>query len=164
MQIGPLQFTRKVAYACVFVLVVLLALILRFDIIPQGGRKQILPKCEWCGPLAVLPAAIGMSLEFRVEFDPAVIALTWVFVFVAYILQLIYSLRILEVVLPDEKFEGLGERLGAAWLPESWNKVGLCVWDNGRRLRTFGANSSLGLTAEINPAELASLSWALVRH
>jgi len=115
-----------VAYACTFVLATLLALVLRFEIIPvtaEGSRRQYLPRCEYLGPLAVLPAAIGMSLDFRVQFDPTAIALCWVFVFVAYIMQLIYSLRILEVVLPDDKFPGLGERLGASWMPEGFNKV-----------------------------------------
>eukprot|EP00443_Scrippsiella_acuminata_P014504 CAMPEP_0115250394 /NCGR_PEP_ID=MMETSP0270-20121206/43087_1 /TAXON_ID=71861 /ORGANISM="Scrippsiella trochoidea, Strain CCMP3099" /LENGTH=879 /DNA_ID=CAMNT_0002665773 /DNA_START=36 /DNA_END=2675 /DNA_ORIENTATION=+ len=113
-----------VAYATAFVIAVLQALILRFDIIPaHGSRKQFLPRCEFLGPLAILPAAVGMSLDFQVQYDPTAIALCWIMVFIAYILQLIYNLRLLEVVLPDEAFAGLEERLGAAYLPEGWNKV-----------------------------------------
>lgn len=113
-----------VAYGTVFVLGVLMALVLRFDIIPcEGGRKHYFPFCEYLGPLAILPAAIGMSLDFRVQFDVVAVGFTWVMIFVAYIMQLVYSLRILEVILPDELYNGLGERLGASWLPPDMNKV-----------------------------------------
>lgn len=64
-----------------------------------------------------------MSLDFQVQYDPMAIALCWIFVFIAYVLQLIYNLRLLEIVLPDEAFAGLEERLGAAYLPDGWNKV-----------------------------------------
>lgn len=113
-----------VAYGTAFVIAVLMALMLRFDIIPANpDKKQYLPRCEYCGPLAILPAAIGMSLDFQVEFSTTAIAVTWLMIFVSYFLQLIYALRMLEVVLPDESFAGLQERLGGSYLPEGWRKV-----------------------------------------
>jgi len=113
-----------VSYACVGVIAVLNCLIIRFEIIPSNSnKKQYLRGCQYCGVLAVLSAAIGMSLDFRVEFDPNMIALSWGFVFLAYIFQLLYALRLLEVVLPDTDLEGLTERLGASFLPEGWTKI-----------------------------------------
>jgi len=113
-----------VAYGCAFVIAVLMALMLRFDIVPANpDKKQYLPRCEYLGPLAILPAAIGMSLDFQVQFDPTAIAVCWVMIFIAYILQLLYALRMLELILPDETFAGPAERLGASYLPEGWRKV-----------------------------------------
>jgi len=113
-----------VSYGCVFVIAMLMTLLLRFDIVPSNpDKKQYLPRCEYLGPLAVLPAAIGMSLDFKVEFDMVSVAVCWLMIFVAYILQLTYALRLLEIVLPDETFVGAAERLGASYLPEGWRKV-----------------------------------------
>jgi len=113
-----------VAYATVFVIATLMALLLRFDIVPANpNKKEYLTKCEYLGPLAVLPAAIGMSLDFKVEFDPTSVAFCWIMIFIAYFMQLIYSLRMLEVCLPDEDFAGLAERLGSTVLPQGWRKV-----------------------------------------
>lgn len=113
-----------VAYGCVFVLAVLQALILRFDIIPSNpDKREILPRCEYLGPLAVLPAAIAMSLDFQVKFSLTAIAICWVFIFISYVLQFVYALRLLEIILPDQKFKGTGERLGASFLPEGWTDI-----------------------------------------
>jgi len=112
------------AYGCVFVIGVLQALLLRFDIVPNpNNKKQKLKNCEYLGPLALLPAAVGMSLDFWVKFDPHYVTICWIIIFVAYILQLIYSLRLLEVVMPDEAFGELEESLGDNYLPKGWNKI-----------------------------------------
>jgi len=111
-----------VAYATGFVLMVLHALLLRFDIIRGRGQNEMLPHCQWLGPLAWLPAAIGMSLDFRVQFSYTAVVICWILIFISYLLQLVYTLRLLEVVLPDDWRTPMRpeERIGAAWWPESW--------------------------------------------
>lgn len=123
-----------VAYAVAFVLMVLHGLLLKFDIVerasgaPQAGkmgpafkRKAMLPYCQWFGPLAMLPAAIGMSLDFRVQFSTAAIALCWFMIFVTHFMQLIYTLRLLECVIPDEMVaEAIDNQAGKPWAPRSW--------------------------------------------
>eukprot|EP00929_Paragymnodinium_shiwhaense_P027690 TRINITY_DN16199_c0_g1_i1.p1 TRINITY_DN16199_c0_g1~~TRINITY_DN16199_c0_g1_i1.p1 ORF type:complete len:1019 (+),score=272.45 TRINITY_DN16199_c0_g1_i1:200-3256(+) len=112
-----------VAYAVGFILMVLLALLLRFDII-KGQHKQTeyLPNCEFAGPLAMLPAAIAMSLEFRVEYSEAAMITSYVFQILAYLLQIVYQLRLLEVLLPDDWHNAMKveERVGFEWWPDSW--------------------------------------------
>lgn len=112
-----------VAYAVGFVLQVLLVLLLRFDIIHGRNRQhQKLPHCQWAAPFAWLFAAIGMSLDFQVQFNLTAIAFCWVSVFLAYILQLIFTIRLWEVALPDDWATKLSpeERVGAAWWPDTW--------------------------------------------
>uniref|UniRef100_A0A7S4Q0F1 Uncharacterized protein n=1 Tax=Alexandrium monilatum TaxID=311494 RepID=A0A7S4Q0F1_9DINO len=112
-----------VAHAVGFVLMVLHGLLLRFDIVKPQGKKEMLPYCQWLGPIAWVPAAVGMSLDFRVEFNLTAIAITWVCVFLSYVLQFVYTLRLIEICLPDDwrtafKAE---ERIGGTWWPQSWH-------------------------------------------
>lgn len=112
-----------VAYGTVFILMVLHGLLLRFDIIRgRGAANDRLPYCEWFGPFAALPAAIGMSLDFRVEYDKTAITLTWVCIFISYVMQLIYTLRLMELLMPDFKKTATApeDRIGSPWWPDSW--------------------------------------------
>ncbi|CAE8649722.1 unnamed protein product, partial [Polarella glacialis] len=115
-----------VAFATSWTITVLQVLLLRFDLISGRQRqKERLPHCQWCGPLATVCASIGMALDFRVKFDPTVIAISWVFIFGAYILQFIYALRLLELVLPDNvigQFKA-EESIGDSWWPASWQNI-----------------------------------------
>ncbi|CAE8601572.1 unnamed protein product [Polarella glacialis] len=113
-----------VAIATPLVIEVLHVLLLRFDIITARQRqRERLPHCQWCGPAAVVCAAIGMALDFRVKFDMTAIVVTWVFIFAAFILQLIYALRLLEIVLPDNVIGQYKakEQIGDSWWPTDWN-------------------------------------------
>lgn len=112
-----------VAHATGFVLMVCHALLLRFDIVRPVGKKELLPNCQWLGPIAWVPAAIGMSLDFRVQFSLTAVAICWVCIFLAYILQFIYTLRLVEIVLPDDWRSAFKaeERIGATWWPQTWH-------------------------------------------
>jgi hypothetical protein len=116
------------AYGCAFILMVLMALILRFDLV-RGRNKatERLPNCEYLGPAAVLPAAIGMSLDFRVEFNESAVIICYLCQITAYIMQIIYHCRMLELALPDEWHSSMSpgegkkdDEIGAMWWPDSW--------------------------------------------
>jgi len=112
-----------VAYACPFVLMVLHTLLIRFDIIPgRYAQTERLPHCQWLGAVAVLPAAVGMSLDFQVQFSMTAVVGCWICIFISYICQLIYTLRLLELVLPDEWNKAFvpEERIGGSWFPDTW--------------------------------------------
>jgi len=112
-----------VAYATVFVLAVMHALILRFDIIPRKDRKrkEYLPHCEWLGPLAALPAAIATSLDFQVKYSTTSIGVCWTLIIVTYLMQLVYAARMLELIVPDDiGFNEADDKIGATWYPSSW--------------------------------------------
>mmetsp|Transcript_74014 Transcript_74014/g.216839 ORF Transcript_74014/g.216839 Transcript_74014/m.216839 type:complete len:872 (-) Transcript_74014:99-2714(-) len=115
-----------VAYATVFVIAVLLGLILRFDIIPDDGtKKHYLPHCEWLGPLATLPAGIACSLDFAVEFDMTSVTFCWILIVIAYVMELIFALRILELIIPDSAKGGKdmppGTPGGPQLIPKTWS-------------------------------------------
>eukprot|EP00928_Gymnodinium_smaydae_P053470 TRINITY_DN3744_c0_g1_i1.p1 TRINITY_DN3744_c0_g1~~TRINITY_DN3744_c0_g1_i1.p1 ORF type:complete len:1063 (+),score=252.02 TRINITY_DN3744_c0_g1_i1:118-3306(+) len=111
------------AYGCVFVIATLHALLLRFDIAPGRAKKQqFLPNCEYLGTLALFPAAIATTLEYRVEYSPTAVVISYLFEFAAIIMQLLYQLRLLELLLPDEWHQApLEENIGFSWFPDSWN-------------------------------------------
>jgi len=114
-----------VAHATVFTLEVLHCLLIRFDII-QGripGKADRVPAyCVWLGPAAVFFATVGISLDFRTQFSLVAIGFTWVCIFAAYFCQFVYSLRILELILPDDIKHPLKleENIGDAWWPSTW--------------------------------------------
>ncbi|CAE7455157.1 PSAT1, partial [Symbiodinium pilosum] len=113
-----------VAHATAFVIEVLHVLLLRFDIIQ--GRVKSTDRTPawflWLGPVSVAFATIGMSLDFRTQFNIVAIVFTWICIFGAYICQFCYQLRILEVILPDDVRNPLKieENIGDAWWPASW--------------------------------------------
>lgn len=113
-----------VAHATAFVIEVLHVLLLRFDIIQ--GRVKSTDRTPawflWLGPVSVAFATVGMSLDFRTQFNIVAIVFTWICIFGAYICQFCYQLRILEVVLPDDVRNPLKleENIGDAWWPASW--------------------------------------------
>ncbi|CAE8592763.1 unnamed protein product [Polarella glacialis] len=115
-----------VAFATSLTITMLQVLILRFDLVSGRQRKkERLPGCQWCGPLATVFASVGMALDFTVKFDTTMVAISWVFIFGAYILQFVYALRLLELVLPDNvigKFKAQ-ESIGDAWWPASWENI-----------------------------------------
>eukprot|EP00403_Amphidinium_massartii_P024508 CAMPEP_0178397448 /NCGR_PEP_ID=MMETSP0689_2-20121128/14252_1 /TAXON_ID=160604 /ORGANISM="Amphidinium massartii, Strain CS-259" /LENGTH=1080 /DNA_ID=CAMNT_0020018159 /DNA_START=18 /DNA_END=3263 /DNA_ORIENTATION=- len=111
------------AYSNPLLLAVAMALLINFDIRhPQHRREYLPPGLEYLGPVAVFPAAIGMSLEFRVEFSLAAIAFAWIFIFIAHGCQIVYVLKILDCVQPDERnsHPRVQETLGSTWWPEQW--------------------------------------------
>jgi len=111
------------AYGCVFIIAVLQALLLKFDIIPSNPRKkEKLPNGQYLGPIALMVAAVAMSIDFQVQYNPTSIAICWVLIFITYIMQLLYSLRLLEIVIPDDYFE-YEEQLGGTVLSEKWKGV-----------------------------------------
>ncbi|CAE7562998.1 PSAT1 [Symbiodinium sp. CCMP2456] len=113
-----------VAHATAFVIEVLHVLLLRFDIIQ--GRVKSTDRTPawflWLGPVSVAFATVGMSLDFRTQFNIVAIVFTWICIFGAYICQFCYQLRILEVILPDDVRNPLKleENIGDAWWPASW--------------------------------------------
>mmetsp|Transcript_148899 Transcript_148899/g.211476 ORF Transcript_148899/g.211476 Transcript_148899/m.211476 type:complete len:1011 (-) Transcript_148899:49-3081(-) len=113
-----------VAHATAFVIEVLHVLLLRFDIIQ--GRVKSTDRTPawflWLGPASVAFATVGLSLDFRTQFNIVAIIFTWICIFGAYICQFCYQLRILEVILPDDVRNPLKleENIGDAWWPASW--------------------------------------------
>lgn len=103
-----------------FIFAVLMTILLKHDIVipKNSSRATYLPYCEFFGPAAVMFGGIAMELDFRVEFSRAAIAFTWVLVYFAHISQIIYSLRLFEVVIPS--FVEREEKLGDAWWPSNW--------------------------------------------
>jgi hypothetical protein len=96
-------------------------LIIKFDVKNHDNRPQYLPNCQYLGPLAIIPASIAFALDFRVEYDPVAIALTWVFIFIAFAMQTLYSFRLVELVIPSEVSKGTdSKRIGEAWWPSDW--------------------------------------------
>eukprot|EP00933_Yihiella_yeosuensis_P040594 TRINITY_DN34915_c0_g1_i1.p1 TRINITY_DN34915_c0_g1~~TRINITY_DN34915_c0_g1_i1.p1 ORF type:complete len:980 (+),score=244.38 TRINITY_DN34915_c0_g1_i1:104-3043(+) len=112
-----------VAHATVFCIECLHVLLLRFDLVSGRTRaRDKLPFCQWLGPLSVFFATVGMSLDFRVQFNITAIVFTWICIFCAYICQFLYQLRLLELVLPDDMRNPLKltEEIGNSWWPETW--------------------------------------------
>eukprot|EP00440_Ansanella_granifera_P026775 gb/GFBE01029074.1/.p1 GENE.gb/GFBE01029074.1/~~gb/GFBE01029074.1/.p1 ORF type:complete len:1024 (+),score=231.20 gb/GFBE01029074.1/:1-3072(+) len=113
-----------VSHATAFVIEVLHVLLLRFDIIQGRVKKndKIPSFFIWLGPVAVVFATIGMSIDFRVEFSIPAIVFTWICIFGAYICQFCYQLRLLEIILPDDVKNPLKmeESPGDSWWPSSW--------------------------------------------
>jgi len=108
------------AFANNFLFAVLHFLFLKFDIVKNNNSDFVerLPYCQYCGTACIPLAAIGMALDFRVEYWDVAIQLTWVCIFGCYILNIIYAFRLLELVFPSEiKRE---ERLGNMWWPIGW--------------------------------------------
>jgi len=103
-----------------FILATLQAIILKHDIVipTNTDRPTYLPYCEFAGPLALIFGGAAMELDFRVEYSPAAIAMTWVLVYIAYLLQILYSFRLIEAVLPS--CVKLEEKLGDAFWPADW--------------------------------------------
>lgn len=110
-------------WACVFVLMALQALLIKFDVVERlNSEKERFPHCQWLGPLAVFPAAMAMCIDFKVGFSMMGVVFTWIFVLSTYAMQLVYTLRLLELMQPDEPgaSQHLEERLGTPWWPEQW--------------------------------------------
>lgn len=107
-----------IPYAVAFVLCVLHALILKFDIIDGRKKEERFACFQYFGPLAVLPATIAMSLDFRVEYNESAIVTCFILQFISYILQLLYTIRLLELVLPDEV--KLKQQIGSPYWPDTW--------------------------------------------
>ncbi|CAK0840836.1 unnamed protein product, partial [Prorocentrum cordatum] len=61
-----------------------------------------------------------MSLDFRVEFNLTAIAFTWFWVFVSYIMQLVYTMRLLWILQPEKKGVDPDDGVGESWLPANW--------------------------------------------
>jgi hypothetical protein len=114
-----------VAHATTFCLEVFHVLLLRFDIIAgRMKRKERLSHCQWLGPLSVFFTMIAMTVDFKVQFDMKGVTVTWIFVFLAYVSQFLYQLRLLELVIPDELKRSVRnkldeEEIGNSWWPES---------------------------------------------
>lgn len=109
-----------VAFANNFIMMIIHFLMLKFDIVKttNSDATERLPYCQYAGTLCIPIAAIGMALDFRVEYWTAAIYLTWVCIFICYLLQIVYALRLLELVMPSEiKRE---ERTGGMIWPQDW--------------------------------------------
>jgi len=112
------------AWCAAFVFEVGHFFILKFDIVPGHNRqrKERLPYCEYAGHGTTLFLAIGMSLDFRVEFNLIAVGLTWGAALIAYIFEIVYQFRMLEIILPDDIHTPLQpeDRIGSQWWPERW--------------------------------------------
>lgn len=95
------------------------ALLMSFDIRPHMKFNEMLPNFEYIGSLAIIPAFIAMSLEFRVTFDATAVNMGWILILLAYFMQIVYVLRLLEVVGPDRNYS-VTETIGGAWWPRAW--------------------------------------------
>merc|ERR1719163_2732949 len=62
-----------------------------------------------------------MSLEFRLEFSRTAVAIAWIFIFASYICQVLYSLRLIEILILDNLRNSLPDRAGRVWWPSHWN-------------------------------------------
>lgn len=107
------------AFANNFVFMVLHFLMLQFDIVkPKEETKQTLPGCQYLGTAVIPLAAIAMALDFRVEYWQVTIQLTWFFIFIAYIFQIIYWCRLWELAQPKPTHPE--ERMGNPWWQSGW--------------------------------------------
>jgi hypothetical protein len=101
------------------------ALLASHDVVAGQKKGEMLKFFEYMGSLSVLIAAIGMSLEFRVKFDIGMINLAWAFVIIAYLMNILYGLRLLELCyaenIEDPTTGGdMPEIMGASWWPKKW--------------------------------------------
>jgi len=112
------------AWCAAFVFEVAHFLIIKFDVVPHHNRqrKERLPYCEYFGHGTTLFMAIGLSLDFRVEFNMFAMGLTWAAAVIAYICEILYQFRMLEIILPDDIHTPLQpeDRIGSQWWPERW--------------------------------------------
>lgn len=110
-----------VPYAVGFILMVLHGLLMKFDLVSRRTSNDKLDGCQWAAQVAWLAAAIGMSLDFQVQFDTNSILFTWVCIFISYLAQLLYTLRLFVVILPDDwKRPAPEEHIGSSWWPQGW--------------------------------------------
>lgn len=100
-------------------------LMLRFDIVKpdpksldKEDQRETLPYCQYAGTACIPIACIGMALDFRVEYWNVAIQFTWACIFICHLLQIVYALRMMELIIPKEvKRE---ERIGNMWWPVGW--------------------------------------------
>jgi hypothetical protein len=112
------------AFAHNFIFAVLHFLMLKFDIITNtnnwSNQVERLPYCQYLGTATIPLAAIGMALDFRVEYSEVAIQFTWVCIFLCYICQIFYSARLVELTWPDT-IEWKEDRMGNNWWPSIGN-------------------------------------------
>jgi len=112
------------AWTTAFILEVLHFFILKFEIVSGHNRQrqERMPWCEYFGHMTTVSAAVAMALDFRVSYNIIAVGVSWAFVFLAYICEIIYQLRMLEIVLPDDARAPMQPeyRIGSAWWPERW--------------------------------------------
>jgi hypothetical protein len=112
-----------VPYATSGVIMTLHFLLLKFDIVQGRIKKPMIPipYAQYLGPLSVAPAALAMSLDFLVEFNPVFVVICYLLQFTSYGMVIVYMLRMLEVILPDESHLGVDKEIvGSNWWPDSW--------------------------------------------
>uniref|UniRef100_A0A7S1QTK5 Uncharacterized protein n=1 Tax=Alexandrium catenella TaxID=2925 RepID=A0A7S1QTK5_ALECA len=120
MQIGHhLTETRSVfALACVVLpMTVLQQIILTLDIIPGKGEIPI----QRLGPFAMWFAYVAAVLEYKRWFTTSGLVASFVLVYIAYGIHVIYTLQLLRLCSPDmTKPPVPAEAAGSSWWPGSW--------------------------------------------
>jgi len=124
------------AYSVPFCITVAHQSICHFEFCRDSSRgNQYLPYFEFFGFFSPMFAAIAMSIEFRDGFSKTWIVLGWIIVFIAYFCQLLYSMRLWDIALPDtwatlrRQGQVRDEVLGAnsdhqsGWWPKSWVNI-----------------------------------------
>jgi len=82
----------------------------------NGEETERLPYCQYAGTAVIPISAIGMAMDFRVEYWDVAVRITWAIIFICYALQILYAARLLELLMPTEvKRE---ERTGNMWWPQ----------------------------------------------
>jgi uncharacterized membrane protein YgcG len=106
-------------FAANFIFTMIHFLMLTFDIVkPLEPQEERLPYCQYFGTLTIPVAAIGMALDFRVEYWDVAIQLTWFCIFVCHICQIIYSARLIELIIP--KVTKKEDQIGGNIWPAGW--------------------------------------------
>mmetsp|Transcript_22545 Transcript_22545/g.70882 ORF Transcript_22545/g.70882 Transcript_22545/m.70882 type:complete len:876 (-) Transcript_22545:111-2738(-) len=120
MQIGHhMTETRSVfAAACVVLpMTVLQQIILTLDIIPDKGEFPI----QRIGPFAMWFGYVAAVLEYKRWYTPGGMVLSFVLVYIAYGIHVIYTIQLLRLCSPDMTGPPVpAESPGASWWPGSW--------------------------------------------
>lgn len=121
-QIGHQLAETRALFACAIVVLpmfVLQELIITLDIIPNTGLHR-LESVHRLGPVGMWAAYIAAIIEYRRWFSPGVQAVGFVFVYIAYILHIIYTLQLIRICAPAEDPPAVADSPGASWWPGEW--------------------------------------------
>mmetsp|Transcript_92069 Transcript_92069/g.192500 ORF Transcript_92069/g.192500 Transcript_92069/m.192500 type:complete len:824 (-) Transcript_92069:242-2713(-) len=117
LQIGYLLQEVRAVFACAIVMLpmfVLMQVILTLDIFPKGIPVHRL------GPFALWFAYFGAICEYVRWYDPTVQKFGFILVYVAYALEIIYTISLFLLCRPSDEAPAVAETPGAAWWPGEW--------------------------------------------
>jgi len=117
MQIGHSLTETRALYAGAIIVLQMFSLqqiILTLDIIPMAFPVHRI------GPFALWFAYFACAIEYKRWFTPGAQQLGFVLVFIAYAIQIVYTLWLLKICAPSRYAPDVAESPGAAWWPKEW--------------------------------------------